>query len=280
MVTHMVTPVPQELLDAALHVILLGDIHGVGQPVRRALDLGRRCGLKVIVQVGDFGIGPWPGERKTFTGVVDRMLARADAWMLVTPGNHENYATLEAAPRDAAGMLVLGDRLRALPRGHRWRLGGLRWGSLGGATSIDQQWRTAGRDWWPQERIRQADVDTLGDDPLAVLLTHEAPMGVTVESAMDVSRVDPATLAEADEGRRLVRRAVERTRPRVVLSGHWHQRLTHDLALSPGGSARCEVLPDETDRRNACVLDLHDLDAPLVELSDWVRAREGRDPEE
>lgn len=280
MVTHMVTPpVPQELLDAVRHVIVMGDIHGVGQPVRRALDLGKRGGLSLIVQVGDFGVGPFSGEMKSFTKLVDRMLSRADAWMLVTPGNHENYARLNDAPRDAAGMIVLGERLRALPRGFRWLLGGLRFGSLGGATSVDRASRTEGRSWWPQERITQADVDALGDEPLDVLITHEVPAGVPVVG-MNVSRVDPATLAEADEGRRLVRRAVERTRPRVVPSGHWHQRLTHDLALSPGGSSRCEVLPDETDRRNAMAMDVADLDAPLVELGDWVRAREGRDPEE
>lgn len=265
--------VSQSVLDTAQHTVVLGDTHGEGGAVRSAIELATGAGIRVLLSVGDFGIGPWPGDKKSFTEVVGRWLIQHDAYLLVTPGNHENYDRLDAAPRDDAGTIVLGERLRALPRGHRWTRGGVRFGSLGGAVSVDKMGRAEGKTWWPQERIAQADVDALGDEPLDVLITHEVPQGVPVVGQLEV---DPYILSEADEGRQLILQAIDRTRPPRVFSGHWHQRVTHDLRRADGGMTRCEVLPQEGQPENAVVLDLADFDAPVVELRAWSRAQRGR----
>lgn len=273
----MTTPaaLPQSGLDAALHVVVLGDTHGDGGAVRSAVELATGADIRVLLSVGDFGIGPWPGEKKSFTDVVDRWLVAHDAYLLVTPGNHENYDRLDAAQRDEAGMIVLGERLRVLPRGYRWTLGGVRFGSLGGAVSVDKMYRSEGKTWWPQERITQADVDALGDEPLDLLITHEVPQGVPVVGQLEV---DPYIASEADEGRQRLLEAVNRTSPTLVFSGHWHQRVTHDLRRADGGTTRCEVLPQEGQVDNAVVLDLSGLDAPVVELRGWSRTQRGRSP--
>lgn len=266
--SEVIPTVPQLVLDAAQHVIMLGDTHGDGGAVRSAIELATGAGTQVLLSVGDFGIGPWPCDKKSFTDVVDRWLVQHDAHLLVTPVNHENYDRLDSSPRDDAGMIVLGVRLRALPRGYRWTLGGVRFGSLGGAVSVDKMHRAEGKTWWPQERITQADIDALGDESLDILITHEVPQSVPVVGQLEV---DPYIAGEADEGRQLVIEAVNRTRPAAVFSGHWHQRVTHALERADGATTRCEVLPQEGQPENAVVLDLSELDAPLVELRAWSR---------
>lgn len=255
--------------DAVERVFAVGDWHGV-VPIH-VMEKAADIGIRIALHVGDLGIGPWPGERKSVLHVLDRVLTRLDLVLLASPGNHENWDRLEGAKRDEYGRWILGrtGRVRGLPRGYRWTMGGRAFGSLGGAVSIDQDRRTAGRTWWPQEEVLPEHVDALGDDPLDVLITHEVPAGVPVVSTLDV----PMTLAErADVGRGLIRDAVERTRPAVAICGHWHQRVTHDLRRSNGGITRVEVLSEEHTAGNAVVLDLDDLSVrPLGEL--WREER-------
>lgn len=262
--------VPQAVLDSHRSVTLLGDVHGDWLATRRGLEASSKAGIPVILSVGDFGIGPWPGDdwlreqgHGSFMEDVDGWLRHGGCWLLITPGNHENYDTIEASPRDERGWHVLGDRVRALPRGARWGMRGVRFGSLGGAVSVDKTNRVAHRSWWPQETITRSDVAALGVEPLDVLITHEVPAGVGVTSTMLLPRW---VVEEAEEGRSLVRDAVESTRPTVVVSGHWHQRRTETLRLPDAHVVRCDVLREEYRPGNAMVLDLEDLGAPLLPL--------------
>lgn len=252
--------VPEEVLAGAGRVLVLGDTHRVVPAVERGLDLAAAAGIRVVLSVGDFGI-----DAGRFTKRVDLMLAERDQYLLVTPGNHEDYERLEAAPRDAAGMPVLGQRLRALPRGYRWDMGGRAFGSLGGATSV-HTWMGA----WHPEHIRHEDVARLlgsprnrtGEadisrttlPPLDVLITHEVPERVPVVSGL--SGIPRPSRDEAARGRRLLRRAVEVARPRAVLSGPWHQRVAHVETWPDGSTTRFEVLPHEHHPWNAAALNL------------------------
>ncbi len=269
---------PDEALAEATRAVVLGDVHGDAMAVITALQAAARTGVTAILSVGDFGIGPWPGERKSFTKAIDRWLTRLGVWLFVTPGNHENYNRIEAAPRDESGAIYLGSQLRALPRGHRLNLGGRTVGSIGGAVSVDVgPHRQTGRTWWPQERILDSDIDALGSDPLDILITHEVPAAVPVVSQLAV----PLEIAaSAQQGRELLDRAVETTRPQLVLSGHWHQRVTHTRTWDDGSTTRYEVLPEENRRFNAVLLDLTDLDGELVDLREWTRSlhRPDREP--
>lgn len=237
-------------------IVVAGDWHGAAP---WAIDVIRRTAgqrIRTIVQVGDLGVGPWFGRPDAFLPRLDERLDRAGVRLLVVPGNHENYDTLVAAPLDDDGTIVLGERIRALPRGHRWTIGGRRFGALGGATSVDRGSRLPGGSWWAAEAITLGDVEALGDEPVDILVTHEAPAGVLLVSPLQV----PDDLRRvADYGRRLVRRAVENTRPAVHLCGHWHQRWTDDLVRDDGGVTRVEVLDREETPGNAVVLDLTDL---------------------
>jgi hypothetical protein len=254
-------------LAGAGRVLVVGDTHGNIQTHRRVTDAAVELGIRVVLHVGDLGVGPWPHEpRDKMLYRLDRDLEAAGAWLLLTGGNHENWTRIDAAAIDETddlGFAVLGlaGRVRVFGRPGRVTVGGRVVASVGGAVSVDQRWRTAGESWWPQEAVTPAMVDALGDEPADVLVTHEVPAGVPVASD---SRLAPVLAVACDEQRSLVRRALEQVRPAAAFSGHWHQRVTADVARTDGGTTRVEVLDCDGMPENVVVLDLASLEvAPL-----------------
>jgi len=264
----------REVLDGVVRVVVFGDLHRDSLAFRTLLDKTAELGLTpVLVSVGDFGLGPWDrGTEDNMLRRADDLLEQCDSWLLLTPGNHENWDTIDRAladRRDEFGFGVLGrhGRVRVSPRGHRFTVGGRRFGSLGGAVSVDRARREPARSWWPQEVPATADVQALGDAPLDVLITHEAPTGVPLVGQL---RVHSTLAAEADLVRDLLTQAVTATRPSLLFAGHWHVRLTHDLARPDGGTTRVEILSEEHTAGNAIGLELDDLSVtPLPAL--WRR---------
>lgn len=258
---------PSDALRAALDgsgsVVVFGDLHGDATGFRTLAERTAELGLtRVLVSVGDFGIGPWSGAPEDrFLQRVDQMLEKHDLYVLLTPGNHENWDTIDRALAervDELGFGALGrhGRVRVSPRGHRFSVGGRVFGSLGGAVSVDRSHRVAGRSWWAQEAVTAEHVAALGSAPLDVLVTHEAPAGVPLKPGLQVSDI---LAAEAHGVRTLVADAVRQTRPELAFCGHWHVRLSHDLIRPDGSVTRVEVLSEEHTVGNAVVLELYDL---------------------
>lgn len=264
-----------EALASLERVLLVGDLHGNLPAAHAAARTAVAHHCNLLIQVGDLGIGPFSGsftyadyvsalehgvfegDLDPFTTALDEALAEHGLGMLVAPGNHENYDRIDAAPRDEHGRIELGQHWRALPRGYRWSMGGRAFGAVGGAFSIDRRWRREHTSWWPQEEITQTDIDALGDDRLDVLITHEVPQGTPVMSSFNL----PHQLEVASAlGRDLLIQAVGRTSPDLVVSGHWHQRVSGILR----GRTRVEVLHMERERGALAVLDLTDLSVTTV----------------
>lgn len=249
------------VLDDAGRVVAFGDVHGDVVAFRLLVEpaVQETRLTRLFVSVGDFGIGPWLGEgQDKMVRRADDLLDRTGAFLLLTPGNHENWDTLDhaaAVRRDELGFAVLGrhGRVRVSPRGHRFHVGGRAFGSLGGAVSVDQARRRASHSWWPQEAPREADLIQLGSERLDVLVTHDVPSGVPMVGA---GGWPPALVAQSNQVRALLARAVAATRPQLVLAGHWHQRVTHELVRRDGGTTRVEVLSEEHTVGHAVSLDL------------------------
>lgn len=220
----------------------------------------------MVWQLGDAGFR-WPAGRGRFDRRVERYLADHDVDLIWLDGNHDAHSRLRKLRLDDDGFVPLSDRIRYAPRGHRFIADGRRIGVLGGAYSIDRDRRLEGMTVWADlEEVTQRDVDTLGDDDLDVLLTHEAPTGTPVASTL---RLPAEEAAHATVSRDLVRQAVERTRPALLAHGHWHQRLQSDLLRDDGGVTRVESLASRTTDGDAVILNLTTL---------TVRPLHGREP--
>ena len=228
-----------ELADRAVsRALVVGDIHGQVQHLNAAFRQAADFDVDVIVQVGDF----WLVDRhwSLFSPVqANYMLEARNAPVpiVVIDGNHEVWPALgryALTPAAQSAMttrrpLHLGGSIWWAWRGSTWRWSGSAFGALGGAVSPDKRFAQVRRFRWPEEATTRDDLDRLianadyeFDGRLDVLFTHDAPAQVTgLKSQMSGIPVDVER--EAEDGRRLLAEAVERTKPAYLIHGHWHQ---------------------------------------------------------
>ena len=211
--------------DDVRRVLIAGDTHGNTAWVERLTRTAAEQGCPIIIQVGDFGYFPDHPDGPRFLTSVDTACALSGVELWFIDGNHDDHFAL-AEHREGGTPIALTDRVTYIPRGARLVLGGLTFGFLGGAFSVDWRDRTHGIDWWPTEKTDHSDVSRLGGDNLDVLIAHDAPAGVDLSSW----QLPAEDQVRADEVRSLIAGAVEATRPRIALHGHWHH--AHDSELS------------------------------------------------
>lgn len=197
--------------------------------------------LKVVMQLGDAGFGDW-GERGSgdaWLYALAGALELAGAWLLVVPGNHEDYDAIESwrepgcPPMAAFSPLAGGERLRRisiLPRGHRWQWHGRTWLACGGAASPDRDWRLrsqdagAGKSWWVQERITGDDIQRCaGCGHADVLVSHDRPERARISLPPWPRMWTDHDLALCHASRHQLQRVCDAATPAHVIHGHYHQ---------------------------------------------------------
>lgn len=233
-------------------IAVSGDWHGDVPWMRAVVDAAAAAGAELILQVGDLAV-LWPGRDKgKFDRRLQQRLELRDMRFVFVDGNHDNHHELRLLPLDDDGLAPLRPHVRYLPRGGRLKYAGLTIAGLGGAYSVDREWRTAGKDWWPEEDVTDEDVDRLIAGGRAdVLIMHDAPSGVRVRTDLDLP---PEIVAASLATRARLRRAVDVLRPANVFAGHWHQRVV-DVIVHPGGEqTRVDVLDMNSSRDGNAVL--------------------------
>lgn len=240
--------------DEVTRVLLAGDWHGNADWAAGCLRVAAGAGCPVVLQLGDFGL--WPGREEAYLDRLEEEAGGLGVGLVWIDGNHEDHDSLDRwrPQADRQGLVAMRPHVTWASRGARWSWGGVRFGALGGAVSIDRFLRRAGHNWWPQEAVTEADVERLGDEPLDVLATHAAPTAVTFPSRP--LRLPGTIIEDARRVRALVDSAVARTRPRLVVHGHHHVRhraelpdyrvegLAHDKSAGPGAWAVLGLGPD------------------------------------
>ena len=215
-------------------IMVVGDVHGDLGWIKPLIERAHQLGVDTLLSVGDWGVDPWPGDPPgtRFVQKTERIAAKNGVRIYVCPGNHENHDSLSELPSRPDGWLELSEHVLVAPRGHRWFWTDVQFGALPGAYSEDHRVRQAGRDWWPEvEEVQPEDVERLGSGDLDILVSHDVPSGVPVGPGALVSTLPSpeADFARAQVSRALLLEAVRRTRPELVLCGHWHQRCSTAL---------------------------------------------------
>lgn len=214
-----------------MRVLVCGDLHGDARHTQYLAVEARRRDIDLIIQLGDWGFKGFDRPGKPALVGLTRMLSHQGVKMWFLDGNHDDHDWLRELARTSNNEPVdVNDQIRYLPRGSTFDLDGVSCMALGGAYSIDKEWRiqhNAG--WWPQEMISLRECHQAIDNGKAaevkIMFTHDCPEGVCpIVGTMSFGY-------KADESSRSNRLAVsavvEEVHPELLLHGHMHHRYTN-----------------------------------------------------
>jgi Icc-related predicted phosphoesterase len=237
------------------HVGLAGDWHGNTWHAIQTLNKFKKQNITTIIQLGDFGI--WGGQDSaTFIRKVERTLKNNEQKLYIVLGNHENYEKVNNVPiNEDTGLQHYRENIFFFPRGFRGMLGEYSFVTLGGANSIDKEWRTPYISWWAEESITLGEVYRTAEGGHAdIMFTHDAPWGAPVPLS-DGSNWTASGLRYAHEGQTMLRQAVDAVKPQILFHGHYHTFYEGVAYLNDGANAYetlCVGLSmDDTPNANA-----------------------------
>ncbi|MCF8019867.1 MAG: metallophosphoesterase [Vallitaleaceae bacterium] len=186
-------------------IIITGDIH---MEFGRLNELINKKKPDLIICCGDFGYWPHVKWGEPLTNI---KLQGTDK-VLWCDGNHEDHWALQQRETDelAPGIIYM-------PRGSTYTLDdGRTIMFMGGADSIDKQWRTIGIDWFPEEIITYKDLEGLPDIKVDIFITHTCPN----ELVLDLIKHYPEKNYEPSN--QALSELWSRYKPDLWFFGHWH----------------------------------------------------------
>lgn len=161
---------------------VVGDTHGDTYFASKVSSAAEDENVHVIFQVGDFGVWDHTPEGEYYLNTLSDNAERRGVHWYVTLGNHENYDSIEQYQSRAVGSFIpLRENITVLGnKAAVFEMNGVKFGSVGGAVSIDRWARKEGTSWWPQENTKYGDVQKFMDlvdvsGPVDFLFTHDAP---------------------------------------------------------------------------------------------------------
>ena len=209
----------------------------------KAVDHAVQHGCEWIIQVGDFGY--WVGwSGMVFLDRLNAALIDANIRFIWLDGNHESFDQLEIAvkyaPRNQAGQTFIRSNILYSPRGCAFTMDHKRFMTVGGAYSIDKQYRKAGESWWPQETLTDNEVLGIvnnatarrqkGKPEVDYLFTHDCHPNTPFRARL---KNDPESNIHRDK----IKAVVSAVQPRFMFHGHMHTKydwtLPHGVPFDP-----------------------------------------------
>lgn len=214
------------------NLLICGDWHGNAEQARSIIDIASFQGIEKIFQLGDFG--QWEHVDSEFQDDVEAYAARKGVTIYFVDGNHDNTAlTLSMYDKhDAEGFLMVRERIRYAPRGHRWTWNGTKFLALGGAVSVDKRSRLEreerektgpGYYWFPEEQWSWPEWEAWQDEnydvETDVIFAHDKPFN----SEPPWNR---KAYVECIPNAKALQTAIEWTGAKHFFHGHLHYRYT------------------------------------------------------
>lgn len=222
--------------------MLLGDTHANLRWTAFTIDQAAALDVDLIIQLGDFGY--WPNFRSgpAFMQGVEKTLAEYNLALWFLDGNHEDHWQLHSADRPP-GAIRLTNHVTYLPRGTRWTWAGTTWLTIGGASSVDRDWRNEGIDWFAEETLTIKQQHVIADSGHAdVVIAHDAPWGVPFLTERLKLQTPPEerggwpvdALRDSDRHMHLMSAMLDATQPGTWFHGHHHVCYNDWLATDAG----------------------------------------------
>lgn len=244
----------QKVMITEQKVMIAGDTHGNMMHCMDLITEAHGFDADLIIVVGDFGYWEHEEAGGLFLDVLSDGLSNAGIEMWFLDGNHDNHPLLWE--KYGKRFTRLRPHLWYCPRGFATTIGTTPVGFMGGAYSIDAQWRrdrmAKGKPdmWWETEMITDEEVEEAIRSftilPPKVLFAHDAPEGAPMHELGTV-KLDVMREALARQNREQLSRVVEAAQPDIIFHGHYHKALEYKVTLKSGKIVPCVSIGPDTD---------------------------------
>lgn len=224
-----------------MKILLAGDTHGNASHIITLLDQAVKHGCDRIFQLGDFGAWEHVPSGAKYFNDVEKHAARRGVTVYWLDGNHDKTSlVLEkySDTKDEEGFLACRPHVRYAPRGHCWTWAGKKFIAIGGAYSVDKDYRLwleeqrggPGTQWFPEEEMTDDELRNIivnTTNTVDIMLTHDKPR----MSNPGWNRKD---LEECWPNQNRIQEAVEALKPHLVAHGHLHHRYDDTITTAHG----------------------------------------------
>lgn len=192
---------------------IVGDVHGASEQL-----FGLICDMPEhvtsAIQVGDMGVGF--GQSDYWLESLDLTMVAANARFI--RGNHDNPALCKNMSSYIRDCTVEKHVMY-----------------MGGAWSIDQQWRTQDVDWWEDEQLSYAQLSSAIDKFEAckprIMITHDCPTVAATHMFLNSGLLPGGTAAKlyANRTSSALQDMYDKHEPDLWIFGHWHHTVNMQL---------------------------------------------------
>lgn len=229
-------------------VMFAGDTHGNLSHCRYLIQVAVKERAYILFILGDFGYWEHMQEGVIFLDKLNKLAEDNGITVYFLDGNHDNldylikmYDGVEFLNED--GSIRIRDSIVYMPRGLRWNWAGVRFIALGGAYSVDKEYRLllehkskrrAGTLWFPGEEMTDSEMEQIlrDDSPVDIMLAHDKP------AKTDVGLKN---LPDCLPNQQRLQAAVDTLKPKLYLHGHLHLRYTAQIPLPSLELDECTV---------------------------------------
>jgi Icc-related predicted phosphoesterase len=218
------------------NIIVTGDVHGEWNKLN---DLINKKKPDIILQCGDFGIFPKFHDTSVLVNDYSRSNKKwmfydavkpSDTKVYTCGGNHDDWTYIQSLdnPEIYKNVFIMDrGKLLTLPDGRTVMF-------VGGATSIDKQYRIAYHDYWPEENINYRELFNILDNinqKIDIVISHTIPKEFLpqIEKKIYVDKRDPTNDALSE--------IYQKYKPALWYAAHWH---FHHIGTY--GDTRFEIL--------------------------------------
>lgn len=223
-----------------MRILMCGDTHGDLEHLTYLLDVAREQNCDRIFVLGDFGLWEHTQDGIDFMDRLNELAMRKGVSVYCLDGNHDNWLpSIERAlwVTDKEYFFWLRPNIRYAGRGFQWNWGGKDFIALGGAYSVDKDYRLAvearrGEDgtlWFPTEEMTDQEMEDILAEVIPgvvnVVLAHDKPLFAR-------PGWNRKNLPLCIPNQQRMQRAVNTLQPELYFHGHLHFRY-HDAIGIP-----------------------------------------------
>ncbi len=245
-----------------MKILIMGDIHGSWGFLNAIIRIERP---DIILQCGDFGF--FPNDIK----YNPKNIKTKETKIYWCDGNHEDFSVIndlingitynefgekqQIKNFERPNEIEVAPNIFYKPRGSTLTLpDGRTILFMGGAHSIDKPFRTPGLDWFPDETIKESDINFLPDFNIDIVISHTCPK-IFVLPVNNASFENHGFDLSKDISQEILTHVYEKYKPKKWFFGHWHLKYSGvfdncewyalNIAAANGGIIKLNEITEE-----------------------------------